>query len=166
MSEPITARIVAMTRAHIALALPYEDQLFGAEAWTTDSYAAELADTKHRFYIAAVRGDQAGDEQAGDEQAGDELLGWAGLMTLGETSQILTIGVVPDAQRHGIGQAMLDALLQEAARRGATEVFLEVRVDNQAALRMYERNGFTQLRIRRGYYELGRVDAVEMRREL
>ena len=161
MSGPITARIMAMTRAHIALALPYEDQLFGSEAWSADSYAAELADTKHRYYLAAVR-----DNGAGGEQAGDELLGWAGLLTIGETSQILTIGVVPDAQRHGIGQAMLTALLQEAARRGATEVFLEVRVDNEAALEMYERNGFTQLRIRRGYYDLGRVDAVEMRREL
>ena len=85
-------------------------------------------------------------------------------MTIGQTSQILTIGVIPAVQRHGIGQVLLDVLLGEAQRRAATEVVLEVRVDNDAARRMYERNRFTPLRVRRGYYDLGRVDAVEMRR--
>jgi ribosomal-protein-alanine N-acetyltransferase len=42
-------------------------------------------------------------------------------------------------------------------------VFLEVRVDNKAAKALYEGFGFTPLRIRRGYYDGGRVDAVEMR---
>lgn len=144
-----------MTRAHIPLLMPYEDELFGTEAWSPHSYADELSDTRHRFYIAALRGDDPG-----------ELVGWAGLMTIGDTAQVLTIGVIPEAQRHGIGQAMLDVLVQEALRRRAGEVILEVRVDNVTARRMYERNRFTQLRTRRGYYDRGRVDAVEMRREL
>ena len=54
-------------------------------------------------------------------------------------------------------------MLDEARRRDATEVFLEVRVDNEAAMSLYEGFGFTPLRIRRGYYDGGRVDAVEMR---
>ena len=155
--EDVTVRIVAMTPAHIPLIEPFEEEMFGAEAWSADSYAAELADRRHRFYIAAL---------ADPPQPDLPILGWAGLMTIGHTAQILTIGVVPAAQRHGIGQTMLDALLQEARRRNAEEVLLEVRTDNRAARRLYERNRFTALRVRRGYYDLGRADAVEMRREL
>ncbi len=155
--EGITVRIVAMTRAHIPLLQKFEVDMFGAEAWSAASYADELADIGHRYYIAAVT-DPADDDLP--------ILGWAGLMTIGDTAQILTIGVVPAAQRHGIGQTMLEALLNEARRRGAGEVVLEVRTDNEAARRLYERNRFAPLRIRRGYYDLGRADAVEMRREL
>lgn len=152
-----TVRIVAMTRGHIPLLQNFEFEMFGAEAWSPASYADELADTRHRYYIAAVCDPPASDLP---------LLGWAGLLVTGDTAQILTIGVVPAAQRHGIGQRMLDVLLDEARRRGADEVLLEVRTDNEAARRLYERNRFAPLRIRRGYYDLGRADAVEMRREL
>ena len=93
-------------------------------------------------------------------------MGWAGIIVIAETAQILTIGVVTAEQGRGIGQTLLDELLAEARRRGATEVVLEVRVDNVAARRLYERNRFVPLRVRRGYYDLGRVDALEMKREL
>jgi ribosomal-protein-alanine N-acetyltransferase len=87
-------------------------------------------------------------------------------MVVAEDAQILTIGTVPHRQREGIGQALLDELLDEAKRRGATAVFLEVRVDNEPARALYRRNGFVDLRVRRGYYENGRVDGLEMQRVL
>ena len=144
--------IVPMTAAHLSAVMVHEEELFGTEAWTVDSYRAELADLRYRYYICAL-------------QDGD-LLGWAGLLCIADTAQIITIGVVPAAQHRGIGQLMLDTLLAEARRRGAAEVVLEVRVDNAPARRLYERNRFAVLRIRRGYYDLGRVDALEMRRAL
>ncbi len=49
---------------------------------------------------------------------------------------------------------------------GAHEVLLEVRVDNDAARTLYRSEGFAELGVRRGYYELGRVDAITMRRDL
>jgi ribosomal-protein-alanine N-acetyltransferase len=57
-------------------------------------------------------------------------------------------------------------LVRRASERGAKELFLEVRVDNQPAQLLYERNEFAVLGTRRGYYDNGRVDAVVMRREL
>lgn len=149
----MTARIVPMTRAHIDAFMPHEHEMFGTEAWTARSYRDELADTRYRHYVAAEDDDGA-------------LLGWAGVMVVGDSAQIMTIGVVPDAQRRGIGQLLLDALLDEARRRGAEAVFLEVRVDNAPALALYRRNGFTDLRVRRGYYGHGRVDGLEMQRAL
>ena len=56
--------------------------------------------------------------------------------------------------------------MAEAVRRGAREAFLEVRVDNPAALALYEADGFARVGLRPGYYDGGRVDAVTMRRDL
>lgn len=174
-----------MVNADIERILPYEQELFGTEAWAPDSYRAELADRRYRHYLVAecppdrtgldgtgLDGTGLGDTGLDGTGPGDtgpvagDLVGWAGLMVVAETAQILTIGVVPAAQRRGIGQILLDGLLAEARRRRAGEVMLEVRVDNDAARRLYERNLFRALRVRRGYYDLGRVDAVEMKREL
>ena len=145
--------IVPMTRAHIDALMPFEREMFGTEAWSADGYRAELADTRHRYYLAAV-----------DEN--ESLLGWAGVRVVGDTAEILTVGVVPQARRQGIGGRLLAMLLDEATRRGAVEAFLEVRVDNTAAQQLYEQARFVRVGIRRGYYAEGRVDAVVMRRAI
>jgi ribosomal-protein-alanine N-acetyltransferase len=145
--------VVPMTKAHIDALMPYEREMFGTEAWTVHGYRAELADTRHRYYLAAV-----------DEN--ESLLGWAGIRVVGETAEILTVGVVPQARRQGIGGRLLAVLLDEARRRGAVEAFLEVRVDNPAAQQLYEQARFVRVGIRRGYYAGGRVDAVVMRRAI
>lgn len=145
--------IVAMRRDHIDALMPYERDMFGAEAWTINGYRAELADTRRRHYVAAESPDGA-------------LLGWAGVMVVAQTAEILTVGVVPEARRQGIATSLMTELLAAASSRGATEVFLEVRVDNAGAQGLYERQGFVEIGRRRGYYDNGRVDAVVMRREL
>ncbi|MDT4971563.1 MAG: [ribosomal protein S18]-alanine N-acetyltransferase [Pseudonocardiales bacterium] len=145
--------VVAMNAAHIDALMPYERTMFGTEAWTAGGYRSELADTKRRHYLVA-QGEQG------------ELLGWAGVMVIADSAEILTVGVVPSARRRGIARQLLDGLLAEARRRGAVEAFLEVRVDNQAAQSLYVREGFAQVGVRPGYYDGGRVDAVVMRREL
>jgi [ribosomal protein S18]-alanine N-acetyltransferase len=141
-----------MTAAHIDALMPYEREMFGTEAWTVSGYRTELADAKHRYYVAA-------------EDADGGLLGWAGVMVLADSAEILTVGVVPGARRRGIGRDLLAALLAEAVRRGAREAFLEVRVDNAGARSLYASEGFAEVGLRRGYYDGGRVDAVVMRRE-
>jgi ribosomal-protein-alanine N-acetyltransferase len=95
-----------------------------------------------------------------------ELLGWAGLLVVADTAEIMTVGVVPSARRGGLGRAMLDTLLTEAARRGAREVFLEVRADNDPARALYRGAGFDEVGLRRGYYAGGTVDAITMRKAL
>jgi [ribosomal protein S18]-alanine N-acetyltransferase len=132
--------------------LPYEDELFGTEAWSRQSYLDELADTELRQYLVA-------------EQDG-KVVGSAGLLAIGETAQILTVGVLPAARRQGVGEQLVQALLAEAVRRRAGEVLLEVRMDNTAARQLYDKLGFSVIGTRRGYYDQGRVDAVVMRRAL
>jgi ribosomal protein S18 acetylase RimI-like enzyme len=58
---------------------------------------------------------------------------------------------------------LLDALLAEAERRGCTEVLLEVRADNAAAIGLYAARGFVTISTRRRYYADG-ADALILRR--
>ena len=75
----------------------------------------------------------------------------------------VTLAVAEPRQGQGLGAALLDALLAEAGRRGCSEVFLEVRVDNVRAQRLYQRRGFVEIGIRRGYYQPSGTDALVMR---
>lgn len=145
--------IVPLTFAHIDRLLDYEHEMFGTEAWSAKSYRDEISDTRSRYYVAV-------------EGADGELLGWAGLLLVTGAAEVLTVGVVPAARRRGLARLMLADLYAEAVRRGATELFLEVRVDNAAAIALYLAEGFAEIGRRRGYYDNGRVDALVMRREL
>jgi ribosomal-protein-alanine N-acetyltransferase len=146
-------KLVPLTPQHVDAFMPYERDMFGSEAWSRGSYLAELRDTRYRHYVAAETDD-------------GELLGWAGVRVIGDEAEILTVGVLPAARRQGIGRLLVADLLDHARQRGARQVFLEVRVDNPAALALYGSEGFERIGIRPGYYAGGRVDAVSMARAL
>lgn len=82
-----------------------------------------------------------------------------------DEAEILTIGVVPAARRHGLGAALLLAALAGGAARGAVAMFLEVAADNRAAQALYGALGFLPVGRRRHYYGQGR-DAQVLRRAI
>ncbi len=141
-----------MEPADLDVLLPYEKNMFGSESWSRGSYLEELADTQLRHYLVA--------------ETDEGVLGSGGLMIIGETAQILTVGVLPAARRQGIARLLVRELVAEARRRQAEEVLLEVRMDNQPARSLYENEGFVSIGTRRGYYDHGRIDAVVMRHGL
>ena len=145
--------VVPMTSAHVDALMAYEREMFGPEAWTAGGYRSELADRRNRAYVA-VEGEDG------------ELLGWGGILVAADQSELLTVGTVPAARRTGLARLMLAELIAEAVRRGAGEMFLEVRVDNESAISLYLSEGFVEVGRRPGYYENGRVDAIVMRKEL
>lgn len=85
-------------------------------------------------------------------------------------AQVLNVSVVPDARREGLGRELVLRFIDDAARMGAAQIFLEVRVSNVAAIALYERTGFARIARRAGYYPAGpdgsREDALVMRKEL
>lgn len=96
---------------------------------------------------------------------------WAGFalaLDLGDECELLSLGVVPQWRRTGIGAALLRSTCLLACGRGADSITLEVAVDNTAALSLYERSGFTVAGRRANYYcRAGRaVDALVLRRRL
>jgi ribosomal-protein-alanine N-acetyltransferase len=85
-------------------------------------------------------------------------------VTAGE-AEILTIAVMPAARRLGLGRALLRSAIEHAAKRGASEMFLEVAITNGAARALYAAERFTQVGRRRGYYP-GGGDALILRADL
>ena len=84
-------------------------------------------------------------------------------------AEILTVGVAPWARRQGIGKALMVAAIGVARGVGATEMFLEVDIDNAGAVSLYERLGFERAGLRKAYYDRGsngRADALVMRLDL
>jgi ribosomal-protein-alanine N-acetyltransferase len=82
-----------------------------------------------------------------------------------DESEILTLAVVPEHRRLGIGAALLRAAMAHAAALGANTMFLEVAVTNAAALALYSAHGFAAAGTRRHYYADG-TDALILRSTL
>jgi ribosomal-protein-alanine acetyltransferase len=126
-----------------------ETSTFGSDAWSRGTMRAELGSPQGYYLVA---GETA-------------IAGYAGLLAPVGSGQadIQTIAVAPVAQRQGLGRALMVALLDEARRREAAEVFLEVRADNPNAQALYASLGFEQVAVRPKYYQPDGVDAHIMR---
>jgi [ribosomal protein S18]-alanine N-acetyltransferase len=133
---------------HIADVMPIEADLFGAEKWSAAMFWNELAQRNH--YLVATEG--------------DEVLGYAGLAATPDEAWVQNIAVRQQAQRRGVGRALLEALLAEADRRQIKQTLLEVAVDNAPAQRLYASYDFEAVGIRRGYYQPSNTDALVMMR--
>lgn len=70
-----------------------------------------------------------------------------------DEAEIISIGVIKDWQRHGLGRRMVEGLARAIERAEAKRLFLEVAADNDAAMGLYLGLGFTATGLRRGYYE-------------
>lgn len=69
-----------------------------------------------------------------------------------DESEIITIALAPSVRQKGLSRKLLDAHLDVLRHRGVCRVFLEVDENNFAALALYQRLGFKQTGIRKGYY--------------
>ena len=95
-------------------------------------------------------------------EEGGDLLGYVWARFVLDEGDIGNIAVAPGFRRRGAGAALLKALLEEAERRQAAVVQLEVRESNLAARRLYEKNGFETVGKRKNYYEKPAEDAILM----
>ncbi|WP_283139851.1 ribosomal protein S18-alanine N-acetyltransferase [Rhizohabitans arisaemae] len=140
-----------MTEADLGPVLALEQAMFPLDAWSESTMRGELDDrSRTRHYVVA--------------ELDGEIVGYAGLAAVADQADVQTIAVRTDRQGMGIGRALFGELLDEAARRGVKEVFLEVRADNARARDLYTRFGFEKIGLRRRYYDDG-VDAIVMRRD-
>ena len=90
------------------------------------------------------------------------IVGFAGMWTLFDEAHITTIGVEPEYRGRGLGELLLVALTDEALKRGAEWLTLEVRVGNEAAQGLYRKYGFSVHGVRKRYYSDNNEDAYIM----
>ena len=95
----------------------------------------------------------------------DTPVGFALARDLGNECEILSLGVVPDCRRGGVGRALLRAVIDNAAQRGLSSIVLEVAADNAAARCLYANAGFGAVGHRPRYYRRGgeTIDALLLR---
>lgn len=93
------------------------------------------------------------------------IAGYVCLMSLFEEAQIMDIAVAPEQRGRGVASLLLERSLDIARQKGAERLVLEVRRSNLAAIGLYERFGFVEYAVRKGYYE-GKEDALLMEKEL
>jgi ribosomal-protein-alanine N-acetyltransferase len=143
-----------MTLDDVPAVMALERELFPEDAWTPDMFTSDLAKpgSRSRYLVA---------------ENAETIVGYAGMLFPGGgDSEVLTIAVAPAHWGHGTGTALLEALFAEATSRNCTQVFLEVRADNPRAQALYRRHGFTEVGVRRGYYQPSGTDAIVMRKDL
>ena len=96
---------------------------------------------------------------------GDLLVGYAVNSRYVDAWHVMNVAVEPDHQGRGIATRLLERLIdltRDDQRRGYT---LEVRISNETAIHLYEKLGFEQRGVRRGYYTDNREDALIMWRD-
>jgi ribosomal-protein-alanine N-acetyltransferase len=140
-----------MTPEDVIAVSVLEQRLFPVDAWPLHMFYDELAQPETRWYLVA--------------EGSEGIVGYAGLMCIEPIADVQTIAVVPEYEGRGIGTTLLTSLIEEACRRYAADLLLEVRADNPRAQQLYRRFGFEQIHVRPRYYRDG-VDALIMRLQL
>ncbi len=142
-------RIRRMTAEDIPQAVEIEKICF-SEPWSEGSYRSCFAgDGTQSWFYAAVR-----------EQEPERLLGIIGLTRMGDDGEISNVAVCPGNRRNGIARMLLKRVLEDGKDRiGLQDFTLEVRAGNEAAIRLYESEGFRNEGVRPGFYRNPAEDA-------
>jgi ribosomal-protein-alanine N-acetyltransferase len=139
--------LTRMRRRHLRRVLAIEGQVY-PRPWSASLFLSELAQRTARTYLVA--------------KAEGEVIGYAGMMFMGDEAHVTNIAVDPAFHSRKAGTRLLLAIITEAIARGAEVISLEVRVSNRIAQTMYEKFGFSAVGIRKGYYVETNEDALIM----
>ncbi|ESQ91603.1 ribosomal protein S18-alanine N-acetyltransferase [Asticcacaulis benevestitus] len=105
--------------------------------WSEGVFADLLIKPHHRTYVFETDG---------------EIVSFVVMTVVAGEGEILTIATDPDFQKQGLARMLLDQVIKTLKAEGAESLFLEVAIDNPAALRLYEACGFKKTGRRKAYY--------------
>lgn len=151
-------RIRPIERSHIAVLIQLGEET-GLSPWSAQNYLDELRNPDS----AMLRAENDQNETIGF------IVGRLVTAADSETAvdgEIYNISVRPEAQRHGVGQKLLDEFLERCRSSRVRSVWLEVRESNQKALAFYRKNDFSPVHKRRSFYSDPPEDGLLMRRDL
>lgn len=138
-----------LTLDDLTQVMALEHATFPNDAWSQESMASELSSATG-YYIGLFN---------------PELVGYAGLATIpgSFSSDIQTIAVSDSYRGQGLGKQLLENLVSQAKKLGSEQILLEVRVDNEPAIKLYQSFGFERIDVRKRYYQPDDVDALIMK---
>jgi [ribosomal protein S18]-alanine N-acetyltransferase len=177
-----------MTQDDVAAVSRVERRCF-ANPWPASAYRRELRNRTQNYYVVLRAEPSEAISENGHDRSiarfegsrvlsrfhlipfhrrppsqpdGPHIAGFAGMWTVFDEAHITTIGVDPIHRGSGFGELLFLALLDEAVRRGASFVTLEVRVSNTIAQELYQKYGLVIRGRKRGYYSDDGEDAFVM----
>ncbi len=115
-----------------------------ASPWTYEGILEEV-DNPSSFFLVA---------------RSDRVAGYIGVQEIAGEAYITNIAVLPAYRGQGIGGKLLRAAAEGAKKRGCAFITLEVRESNKAAIRLYEKNGFSVAGMRKNFYSSPAENAV------
>lgn len=123
------------------------ENTYFSDAWSYNGFWTALHDEDALFIIV---------------QKGEEIVGYAGVYNGGGDGDICTVAVKECYRNQGIGQIMLETLMEFGTRIGMKNYTLEVRVSNAGAIALYTKLGFEGVGVRPGFYQKPKEDALIM----
>ncbi len=121
-----------------------------SDFWSEKGMKEELSLKQANYYVAEDDG---------------EIIGFAGFWLIIDEAEIMKVAVRKSERGKGVGNALLIAIIEDAAMMGAKTILLEVREGNTPARKLYEKHGFISYAIREKYYE-GKENAVLYKKNL
>jgi len=122
------------------------DQQCFEHNWEIESYESEINNMLANYIVAELDG---------------EIIGFGGFWAVIDEAQITNIGVLEKYRRCGIAKNLLNDMVKLALIKGCASMTLEVRVDNKAAIALYEANDFKKSGLRKNYYD-NKTDGIIM----
>lgn len=142
--------IRCMTRADVPQVAEIERICF-SRPWSENGFFDSLKLDYTEFLVA--------------EEAG-RIAGYIGIYYSVDEGEITNVAVHPDMRGKGTGKCLVQAMIEAAKKKQVQRIILEVRQSNEAAIHVYEQNGFAPIGVRRGFYDLPKEDALIMNRKL
>lgn len=122
-----------------------------ATPWSIDAFAENFFNNCSIYVLAEYEG---------------RIIGFGGMQVILDEAHVMNVAVHGSKRRLGAATKMMELMFITAEKRGAKEMFLEVRSSNEPAKALYEKLGFKKLGVRKKYYSDNGEDAVIMKKKL
>lgn len=120
--------------------------------WSRAAFLSELLENDRARYVVA--------------RVGDQVVGYTGMWLVVDEGHVTNVAVHPHWRNMGVATQLLTTLMEIARQNGLRRMTLEVRKSNIVAHTLYEKLGFKDAGIRRGYYQDNNEDAIIMWKDL
>lgn len=116
--------------------------------WSRESFIKEITENKLALYIVA--------------EIDGKVVGYCGIWIIVDEGHITNVAVHPEYRGNAIGKKLVKALIAKCKKINIEQLTLEVRVNNDVAIHLYESFGFKGVGVRKGYYTDTKEDALIM----
>lgn len=139
--------IINMALEHVNEVSELEKMCFYTP-WTKKDFIKEITENKLAIYIVAI-----------DDK---KVVGYAGMWHIVDEGHITNVAVMPEYQHCGIGNKLVEKLIEISIEKNIVGLTLEVRMGNLSAQKLYTKFGFKPQGIRKRYYSDTGEDAIIM----